>query len=167
MMGEEAGPIGEEEEGEGGAEYALAADSGTRGIASRRRFIQLGLGALALSVAGEAVWVLLKGLEAGAKAPPQPAEVQVGDIPVGGTKNIVYGSDPAIVMRWEDEIVVMSLVCTHLGCIVKWKPDDETFYCPCHAGTFDKTGRVTGGPPPAPLERFAFTQKGDKIIVGA
>src|SRR3989304_2248488 len=167
-MDEETGPIEKrEEEGEAKATFARAADIGARGIAAPRQFRGRGRGVLALSVTGESVWVVLKGLEAGAKAPPQPVEVQVGDIPVGGTKNIVYGSDPAIVMRWEDEIVVMSLVCTHLGCIVKWKPDDETFYCPCHAGTFERTGRVTGGPPPAPLERFAFTQKGDKIIVGA
>ena len=165
-MEEEATSIGKNEEGEDGAQYALAADTGARGIASRRRFILLGLGALALSVAGETVWVLLKGLEAGAKAPPQPVEVEVGDIPVGGIKKIVYGSDPALVMNLDEGLQVLSLVCTHLGCIVKWHPEDETFYCPCHAGTFDKTGRVTGGPPPAPLERFAFTQKGDKIIVG-
>jgi cytochrome b6-f complex iron-sulfur subunit len=61
---------------------------------------------------------------------------------------------------------VLSLVCTHLGCIVKWHPEDESFSCPCHAASFDKTGRVTGGPPPAALERLPFKQTGDKIIVG-
>ena len=55
-MEEEAGFIGRKKEGGDGAEYALAADRGAGGIASRRRFIQLGLGALALSVAGETVW---------------------------------------------------------------------------------------------------------------
>lgn len=137
------------------------------GIASRRQFIQLGLGVLALSMVGEVVWILLKGLGPGAKAPPQPVEVHVADVPAGGTKTMVYGSDPAIVMRSEEGFLVMSLVCTHLGCIVEWQPEKQRFYCPCHAGTFDKTGRVTGGPPPAPLERLPFKQAGDKIIVGA
>ena len=137
------------------------------GIASRRQFIQLGLGVLALSMVGEVVWILLKGLGPGAKAPPQPVEVQVGDVPVDGTKTLVYGSDPAILMRSEEGFTVMSLVCTHLGCIVEWRPEKQDFHCPCHAGTFDKTGRVTGGPPPAPLERLPFKQAGDKIIVGA
>jgi cytochrome b6-f complex iron-sulfur subunit len=136
------------------------------GIASRRQFIQLGLGVLGLSVAGEAVWIALKGLEPGAKAAPTPVEVQVGDIPVGGSKDFLYGSDPAIILRSADGLLVLSLVCTHLGCIVKWIPEKEAFHCPCHAGTFDKTGRVTGGPPPAPLEKLAFKQTGDKIVVG-
>ncbi len=165
-MEEAAEPIGKAEEGESEAEHALAAVVRSGGLASRRQFIQLGLGVLALSVAGEAAWIALKGLEPGAKAPPQPVEVQVGDIPAGGTKDILYGSDPALVMRSEDEFLVLSLVCTHLGCIVKWGADEQTFHCPCHAASFDKTGRVTGGPPPAPLERLPFKQAGDKIIVG-
>jgi cytochrome b6-f complex iron-sulfur subunit len=165
-MEEATGPIEEKAVTAGSAEFLRAPHDATRGAASRRQFIQLGLGALALSVIGEATWVVLKGLEAGAKAPPQPVEVQVGDIPVGGTKDIVYGGDPAIVMNLESGLQVLSLVCTHLGCIVKWHADDQTFACPCHAGTFDKNGRVTGGPPPAPLERLSFTQTASKIIVG-
>ena len=165
-MEEETGPIKKEEEGEGGALYASPPTGDTRGLKSRRQFLGLGLGVLALSVAGETVWVVLKGLEAGATAPPQPVEVQVGDIPEGGTKDIAYGGDAALVMKSKDGVQVLSLVCTHLGCIVKWHPEDESFSCPCHAASFDKSGRVTGGPPPAPLERLAFKQTGDKIIVG-
>jgi Rieske Fe-S protein len=79
---------------------------------------------------------------------------------------MLYGTDPALVMRTEDGFLVLSLVCTHLGCIVKWNPDTQAFHCPCHSASFDKTGRVTGGPPPAPLEKLAFKQSGDKIVVG-
>lgn len=154
------------EEDKAGTKYALPSTPGARGIATRRQFLGLGLGVLALSVAGEAVWVVLKGLEAGAKAPAQPVEVQVGDIPAGGTKDIVYGGDPALVMNLEDGLQVLSLVCTHLGCIVKWNAEEQGFHCPCHAASFDKTGRVTGGPPPAPLEQLPFKQTGTKIIVG-
>jgi Rieske Fe-S protein len=165
-MAEETGPIKKEEEGEGVALYASAATGDARGLKSRRQFLGLGLGVLAMSVAGESAWVVLKGLEAGAKAPPQPVEVQVGDIPEGGTKDFAYGGDAALVMKSKDGVQVLSLVCTHLGCIVIWHPEDEAFSCPCHAASFDKTGRVTGGPPPAPLERLPFKQTGDKIIVG-
>ncbi len=154
------------EEKEVKAVFTQPGDVGARGISSRRQFLGLGLGVLALSVAGEAAWLVLRGLEAGAKAPPQPVEVQVGDIPAGGTKDIVYGGDAALVMNQEDGLQVLSLVCTHLGCIVKWHPEDKTFHCPCHAASFDSAGRVTGGPPPAPLERLPFKQTGDKIIVG-
>jgi cytochrome b6-f complex iron-sulfur subunit len=165
-MEEAAAPIGKEEGSEGGSEHALSELVRGRSLASRRQFIQLGLGVLGLSVVGEAGWAVMKGLEAGAKATPPPTEVQVGDIPVGGTKDMLYGTDPAIVMRSEEGFQVLSLVCTHLGCIVKWNPDKQAFHCPCHAASFDKNGRVTGGPPPAPLEKLAFKQAGDKIIVG-
>jgi len=49
---------------------------------------------------------------------------------------------------------VMSNICTHLGCRVRWIADDERFYCPCHNGVFAKDGSVVSGPPPRPLDRF-------------
>lgn len=165
-MDEAAASIGNEGDSESGSEHALVDIVRGRSLASRRQFIQLGLGVLGLSVVGEATWAVLKGLQPGAEAPPQPVEVQVGDIPVGGTKDILYGTDPAIVMREAEGFLVLSLVCTHLGCIVKWNPDKQSFHCPCHSASFDKNGRVTGGPPPAPLEKLTFKQSGDKIIVG-
>ncbi len=109
MTEEARDPVEKEEEGERGVEFLRASHGVARGAASRRQFIQLGLGALALSVAGEAIWVMVKGLEAGAKAPPEPVEVQVGDIPAGGTKEIVYGGDPALVMNLEEGLQVLSL----------------------------------------------------------
>jgi quinol---cytochrome c reductase iron-sulfur subunit, bacillus type len=48
----------------------------------------------------------------------------------------------------------ISNICTHLGCRVRWIPDQERFFCPCHNGVFDKSGNVISGPPPRPLDRF-------------
>lgn len=56
------------------------------------------------------------------------------------------------------EYLILIGVCTHLGCIPKYKPDVETltpnwpggFYCPCHGSTFDLAGRVFKGVP-API----------------
>lgn len=50
--------------------------------------------------------------------------------------------------------VVMSNVCTHLGCRIRWIEDKGEFFCPCHNGAFAKDGTVVGGPPPRPLDRF-------------
>ncbi|MFH1183725.1 MAG: ubiquinol-cytochrome c reductase iron-sulfur subunit [Chloroflexota bacterium] len=52
------------------------------------------------------------------------------------------------------EFVVMSNICTHLGCRVRWIAGDERFYCPCHNGVFAKDGSVVSGPPPRGLDRF-------------
>lgn len=50
--------------------------------------------------------------------------------------------------------IVMSNVCTHLGCRIRWIAEQNNFFCPCHNGAFAKDGSVTGGPPPRPLDRF-------------
>jgi menaquinol-cytochrome c reductase iron-sulfur subunit len=48
----------------------------------------------------------------------------------------------------------LSNICTHLGCRVRWIADQQTFFCPCHNGVFDKQGNVISGPPPRPLDRY-------------
>lgn len=50
---------------------------------------------------------------------------------------------------------VLSNVCTHLGCRVRWIADDDRFYCPCHNGVFARDGSVVSGPAPRALDRFA------------
>jgi len=49
---------------------------------------------------------------------------------------------------------VMSNVCTHLGCRVRWIPEQSEFFCPCHNGVFAKDGSVVDGPPPRSLDKF-------------
>jgi menaquinol-cytochrome c reductase iron-sulfur subunit len=52
------------------------------------------------------------------------------------------------------DYIVMSNVCTHLACRVRWIPEKDSFFCPCHNGVFAKDGTVVAGPPPRPLDRF-------------
>ena len=61
--------------------------------------------------------------------------------------------------------VVMSNVCTHLGCRVHWDSEKQEFICPCHGGIFDKQGNVVAGPPPRPLERFQSKVENGKILI--
>jgi Rieske Fe-S protein len=51
-------------------------------------------------------------------------------------------------------MVILNSRCTHLGCTVNWKDEDNAFLCPCHDAKFDVTGKVLGGPPPRPLDRY-------------
>ena len=55
--------------------------------------------------------------------------------------------------------------CTHLGCIVSWKPEEKAFYSPCHGGVFAPTGEVVAGPPPRPLDKLDWKLDGDKLVV--
>lgn len=60
---------------------------------------------------------------------------------------------------------VMSNVCTHLGCRVRWIVDKEEFFCPCHNGVFAKDGSVVDGPPPRPLDQFEYKVEDGVIFV--
>jgi arsenite oxidase small subunit len=59
----------------------------------------------------------------------------------------------------DGDIVAYSQVCQHLGCFVRFQSASQqsqgkdTFYCPCHAGTYDAddAAQILGGPPLYPL----------------
>lgn len=53
-----------------------------------------------------------------------------------------------------ETFVVFDATCTHLGCSVQWKEEDNHFTCPCHAGIFSREGEVLEGPPPRPLVKL-------------
>ena len=55
--------------------------------------------------------------------------------------------------------------CTHLGCSVPWRPDEERFACPCHASAFDIRGAVLSSPAPRPLDLFAVAIKDGRVLV--
>jgi Rieske Fe-S protein len=43
--------------------------------------------------------------------------------------------------------VALSSICPHLGCRVHWEAHNERFFCPCHNGAFDSSGKAIAGPP--------------------
>ncbi len=45
------------------------------------------------------------------------------------------------------KLKVLSSVCPHLGCTVRWIDKKDRFICPCHGGTFTETGVHVAGPP--------------------
>ncbi len=70
------------------------------------------------------------------------------EIPVGSEK--LYPDKKVLVKRDEKGISAVSLVCTHLGCIVG-KTEQGGFSCPCHGSKFDSNGNVVAGPAPKGL----------------
>jgi menaquinol-cytochrome c reductase iron-sulfur subunit len=68
------------------------------------------------------------------------------------------------------EIIALSPVCKHLGCVVDWNTDKKNpnkFFCPCHYGLYDKDGtNVPGTPPLAPLDVYPTKEKDGFLYVG-
>ena len=52
-----------------------------------------------------------------------------------------------------------------MECNVAYRPAEKKFYCACHKGWFDDTGKNIAGPPPKPLEVFEVMEKGEKMII--
>lgn len=46
-----------------------------------------------------------------------------------------------------EDFIALSSVCPHLGCQVHWESQNNRFFCPCHNGAFDATGKAIAGPP--------------------
>ena len=63
------------------------------------------------------------------------------------------------------DYIVMSNICTHLGCRVRWIEEKDQFFCPCHNGIFNKQGDVVSGPPPKPLNQFQVKVEDNTIFV--
>ena len=55
--------------------------------------------------------------------------------------------------------------CTHLGCVVTYRPATEQIECPCHGGRCGADGRVLAGPPPSPLRELAVVVRRDEVLV--
>jgi cytochrome b6-f complex iron-sulfur subunit len=65
--------------------------------------------------------------------------------------------------RSAEGICAVSLICTHLGCIVK--QSGEGFECPCHGSQFTSHGEVTKGPAPQALAWYKVTGGGGTYVV--
>jgi quinol---cytochrome c reductase iron-sulfur subunit, bacillus type len=62
--------------------------------------------------------------------------------------------------------VAISTRCAHLGCPVRYVGASERFICPCHGGVYDFQGKVAGGPPVRPLDRFYTRVVNGRVEVG-
>jgi menaquinol-cytochrome c reductase iron-sulfur subunit len=62
--------------------------------------------------------------------------------------------------------IAISTRCTHAGCPVRYVQASERFICPCHGGVYRFDGKVDGGPPVRPLDRFETRVANGRVLVG-
>lgn len=60
-------------------------------------------------------------------------------------------------------VAAISLICTHLGCVVAENSDG--FNCPCHGSKFDHDGHVLGGPAPRALHWLPISRAADGSLL--
>lgn len=98
----------------------------------------------------------------------------VGDFPDGEVSSVAASGPAAesdrrvFLRRKEGTLIGMWNRCTHLGCPVAYSAGGDNYVCPCHGGAYDSLGRVTGGPPVRPFDRFDLkVVRGDRDIAKA
>ena len=134
----------------------------------RRKFLGVCLGGFVAGMAAAVLYPVYRYLapraNSGASA---KVVIQEKDVREGEATFFEYAGSSAVLVRKKGgELVALSAVCTHLGCIVQWEKDKQDFLCPCHAGHYSPDGIVTAGPPPKPLPKLPFSVANGAITVG-
>ncbi len=148
----------------------------------RRSFLRFGIGAIA-GLIGAALGIPLVGYAVSPALRKSKVEwVELGPVKDFGT-GIPKKAEYTLFKRdgWVEETVKKAAWvltkdgqefiaydprCTHLGCAYSWQADRNRFFCPCHDGVFDIDGKVIGGPPPRPLDRYETKAENGKLYIG-
>ncbi len=158
---------------------------------TRRRFLSGTLGwvtaaiATALGIPAAAAWIspALREQQAGwapignltDPGPDQP-DLSVVDQPIQAhftqfVQDAYLAAQPQdiavyVINHGDGSYTVFDDRCTHLGCPFSWDGKKGEFGCPCHNGSFDEEGRVLGGPPPRPLDRYEYKVEKGVLYAG-
>ncbi|MEX2336656.1 MAG: FAD-dependent oxidoreductase [Fulvivirga sp.] len=74
-------------------------------------------------------------------------EKELKDIGAGKGEVVkIDGKKVAAYKDLEDQLHLVSAVCTHMGCIVHWNNGEKSWDCPCHGSRFSIDGEVLEGP---------------------
>lgn len=136
---------------------------------TRRRFLDYLLGTSAFATLVAIFYPIIRFM-----APPHVVEAmqnsviaaKLSELPPNSGKIFKFGSKPGLIIRTASgELKAFSAVCTHLDCIVQYRPDTKQIWCACHNGQYNLNGENIGGPPPRPLEAYQVNKRGDDVVV--
>ncbi len=134
---------------------------------SRRHFLKMGVGAVSALATLEVGRASLMFLQ------PRTAEGEVsGVIEAGAVDSFPTGTVTEfkdgrfyLVRSYDGGFLAVYRRCPHLGCIVNWEAEEEQFYCPCHASSFDIHGNFENAPVSRALDTFNIQIENDTILV--
>jgi cytochrome b6-f complex iron-sulfur subunit len=91
---------------------------------------------------------------------------RVDEIERNSGRILELGGRPVILIRPDDgSVKAFRANCTHLGCIVSYRPDREDIYCGCHGSIFTLEGEPVSGPATRPLRALPITIENDTVRV--
>jgi cytochrome b6-f complex iron-sulfur subunit len=117
--------------------------------------------------AGTAACVAL-GIVVRCKGPPAAPVVTVplADLPAGTRTVVSAGGRPVELHHGPQGVSGRLLLCTHMGCVVRWADAGRIYICPCHDGRLDASGKPFAGPPPGALDEVPVRIEGAIVRVG-
>ena len=147
----------------------------------RREFLFTASYALGAVGVGAAMWPLIDQMNPDASVKAlATTEVDISTVGLGKTITVLWRGKPVFIRRRTQEEIskaqnvnlkelkdpqkdedrvkkpewlIMTGVCTHLGCIpLGDKGDFGGWFCPCHGSHYDTSGRIRKGPAPTNLE---------------
>jgi cytochrome b6-f complex iron-sulfur subunit len=135
---------------------------------NRRRFLKSLLTVLGTTLFAAFIYPLVRFLTPpSGEAEGKKVVIKRSEIPAGSAKDIVVNNIPSIIINTPDKgFIVLSKICTHLGCLVEYDKNKSRLLCPCHAGVYSLDGNVVSGPPPKPLRKFPVKVEGEEILIG-
>jgi len=126
-----------------------------RKITRRFFFSVLGKASILIALLFEAVGAIKAFIPQVLYEPPSKFKIgKPDDFPEGIT---FLPEHKLYIFRDGNDFHSISAVCTHLYCVVDWKPDQNEFYCSCHGGVFSQNGTNLLGAPPKPLPWYALS----------
>lgn len=120
----------------------------------RRRFLSWLWTGLGLAALGELVWMVSGFLRPRGRSSDAGTLFTAGPLDRFAPGTVTaFPAGKFYLARLEDGgLLALHRECTHLGCTVPWSPAEQRFVCPCHASSFDLTGRVLSPPATRPLD---------------
>jgi cytochrome b6-f complex iron-sulfur subunit len=131
----------------------------------RESFVKLGLISLAVGGAGASVFGY-EFLSPNVLYEPSPItnagkpdRYSQGSV-TADPKNGIY------IVHGPQGFYALSAICTHLGCLTTWAPEQGLIACPCHGSKFTPEGIKIEGPAPRPLAwlKVWVSEDGDLMV---
>jgi len=136
--------------------------------AERRGFLEKIVAGMAVLLGASVLYPVSQYVVPPAKKKTVESEKVVGkasEVPADSGKIYRFAGDRVFVLNYKGELKAMSAVCTHLGCLVQWKTDEQLVYCACHGARYTTEGEIISGPQPAPLKPYGVRVEGDDIVL--